>query len=183
MKNEKSTQKNKQNREEYLYHNTVTLMSRYRDVVWSVEASVMQAKINFELEFDCDIEEFLELSYAAGADLSGTNVEEQMRCIEKSKKMLKIIDNAIEILRRKHKNGESYYWILYYTYLSEQMPANTEEIISRLREHIRDMSWKTYYRKRKEAINCLSSVLWGYTSKDCIEFVDQFLPDKSAKKE
>ena len=34
-------------REKYLYHNTELLLKKYRDVVWSIEASVMQARINF----------------------------------------------------------------------------------------------------------------------------------------
>jgi len=164
-------------REEFLYHNTLTLLQKYRDVVWSVEAAVIQARLNFELEFECTIEDFLDLSYAAGADLSGTDIEAQMRTVEKNKKMLRIVDNAVDIMRRKHKKGEYYYWILYCSFLSEQEPENVEDIIHSLREHCKDMSWDTYYRKRKEAVNCLSSLLWGYTSKDCASLVELFLPD------
>ena len=98
-----------------------------------------------------------------------------MRTIERNKKMLRIVDNAVEIMRKKHKTGESYYWILYYTFLSEHEPENVEEVITSLREHSKDMSWDTFYRKRKEAINCLSSLLWGYTSKECVNLVDNLL--------
>ena len=170
-KNEKAL-----SRHELLYHNTEKLLKKYRDVVWSVEASTLQAKINFELEFECGIDEFLEMSYAAGADLSGTDLEQHMRTIERSRKMLKIIENAVDILRRKHKHGEIYYWILYYTYLSEQEPLNADAILDQLCETLAPvtMSWKTYYRKRKEAIDCLSTILWGYTSNDCANIVNEF---------
>ena len=167
----------KQSREEYLYHNTLKLLQKYRDVVWSVESAVIQTRLNFELEFECTIEDFLDLSYAAGADLSGTDIEAQMRTIERNKKMLRIVDNSVEIMRKKHRRGENYYWILYHAFLSEHEPENIEEIINNLREHCKDMSWDTFYRKRKEAINCLSTLLWGYTSKDSKEIVKAFLPE------
>ena len=37
-------------------------------------------------------------------------------------------------------------------------------------------SKKKYYRKRPEAVQALSSILWGYTSKDCLEMLDKFFP-------
>ena len=52
-----------------------------------------------------------------------------------------------------------------------------EEIIEKLRPHIRDISFRTYYRRRREAIDALSSVLWGYTSKDSLDMLEQFFPD------
>ena len=89
----------------------------------------------------------------------------------------KLLDSAVELLRTKHKNGEAYYWLLYYSFLSPQQLKNVEEIIETLRPHIRDISFRTYYRKRREAIEALSSVLWGYTSKDSLDMLEQFLPE------
>ena len=117
MRDNKKKADEKMSREEYLYHNTEMLLKKYRDVVWSIEVSAIQAQISFELEMDCKLEEFLEMSYAAGADLSGTNIQEQMRTLERNKKMLKIIEAAVQVLRRKQIDGELYYWILYYTCL------------------------------------------------------------------
>lgn len=91
--------------------------------------------------------------------------------------MLKLLDSSVDLLRNKHKNGEVYYWLIYYTFLSSQQLRNVEEIIEKLRPHIRDISFRTYYRKRQEAIEALSSILWGYTSKDSMEILDQFFPD------
>ena len=64
----------------------------------------------------------------------------------------------------------------YYSYLSPQQMRNVEEIIEKLRPHIRDISMRTYYRKRQECIGALSSILWGYTSKDSMEVLEQFVP-------
>ena len=130
--------------------------------------SVQQVKKEFEIEFGSSIDDFLESVYLAGADLGGTKIENHARCIERSNQMLKLLNNAVEILRTRHKSGEAYYWILYYTFLSPQQLDNVNEIVEQLQPHIRDISRATYYRKREQAVDTLSSILWGYTSKDCM---------------
>ena len=160
-----------------LYHDTWKLLKKYRDVVWSLELSIQQVRNRFELEYGSSIEDFLDSVYLAGADLSGSDTEHHAKCIERSYRMLKLLDSSVDLLRNKHKNGEVYYWLIYYTFLSPQQLRNVEEIIEKLRPHIRDISFRTYYRKRQEAIEALSSILWGYTSKDSMEILDQFFPD------
>ncbi len=158
------------------YHDTWKLLKRYRDVVWSLELSVQQVKTQFKLEYGSNIEDFLETIYLAGADLGGTQLEDHARCIERSHKMLSLVLDAVNLLRDKHKNGEAYYWVLYYTYLSPQQLRNVDEIITQLQPHIRDISFRTYYRRRKEAVEALSSVLWGYTAQESKEILDHFFP-------
>ena len=160
-----------------LYHDTWKLLKKYRDVVWSLELSIQQVRNRFELEYGSSIEDFLDSVYLTGADLSGSDTEHHAKCIERSYRMLKLLDSSVDLLRNKHKNGEVYYWLIYYTFLSPQQLRNVEEIIEKLRPHIRDISFRTYYRKRQEAIEALSSILWGYTSKDSMEILDQFFPD------
>ena len=91
--------------------------------------------------------------------------------------MLTLLASAVEILRSKHKHGEQYYWLLYYSYLSPQQLQNTDEIIEKLRPHIANISHRTYYRKRPEAIQALSAILWGYTSKEHLKILDKFFPE------
>lgn len=158
------------------YHDTRRLLRKYRDVTWSLELSVQQMKNQFHIEYGRDIEAFLDTVYVAGADLSGTELEHHAQCIERSHKMLTLVQNAVELLRTRHKNGEIYYWLLYYTYLSPQEFQNTEEIIEQLQPHIRDISRATYFRKLEKAIEALSSILWGYTSKDCTALLAEFIP-------
>ena len=59
--------------------------------------------------------------------------------------------------------------------ISPQELENVEEIIDQLRPYIRDINPRTYYRKRKEAVEVLSSVLWGYTSQDSAGIVREFM--------
>ena len=161
------------------YHNTWKLLKKYRDVVWSLELSVQQVRTQFQIEYDTSIEAFLDSIYLAGADLGGTELEHQAQCIQRSNKMLTLVQNAVELLRTRHKNGEAYYWLLHYTYLSPQQLKNVDEIIEQLRPHIHDISFRTYYRRRKEAIESLSSVLWGYTAQDSLQLLDQFFPTEA----
>lgn len=163
--------------EDSRYHDTWRLLKKYRDVVWSMELSVQQVKKEFEIEFGSTIDDFLESVYLAGADLSGTKIENHARCIERSNQMLKLLNNAVDILRTRHKNGETYYWLLYYTFLSPQQLDNVTEIIEQLQPHIRDIGRTTYYRKREQAVTALSSILWGYSSKDCMALLADFFPD------
>lgn len=159
------------------YHDTWQLLKKYRDVVWSLELSVQQVKKTFEIEYGTSIEDFLDSIYMAGADLSGTQIEQHARSIERSYKMLNLLNTAVELLRTKHKYGEQYYWILYYSFLSPQQLGNVDEIIDYIRPYFKDVSYRTFYRRRKESIEILSSILWGYTSQEDKTIIDQFIPE------
>lgn len=163
-------------RDDPRYHDTRKLLKKYRDVTWSLELSVQKLRNQFNVEYGSDIEEFLDSMYLAGADLGGTELEHHAQCIERNHMMLQTLDRAVELLRTRHKNGEVYYWLLYYTYLSPQQYQNTEEIIEQLQPHIRDISRATYFRKQEKAVEALSSILWGYTSQDCIALLANFIP-------
>lgn len=175
MKKDMRTDKQKEY-EKKMYHNTEILLKRYRDVVWSMEVSATQARINFEYEMGCSLDEFLQMSYAAGMDFSGTDIQEQIRTLERSKKMLNIIKNSVEMLRKRGKYGGTYYWLIYYTYLSEKRLKNVDEIIKKLIEKTGGyMCRKTYYRNRQKAIEQLSTILWGFTSKECLPILEEFV--------
>ena len=170
--------KQKKPSEDPRYHNTFKLLKRYRDVVWSLEVSVMQVKNKFRIEYECSIEDFLESIYVAGADLSGTDIESYAKSIERSHKMLTLLENSISLLRTKHKKGEEFYWVLYYTYICPQKLKSVDEIIDNLRPHIRDISSTTYYRIREAAIDALSFILWGFSSQDTLGALEQFFPEE-----
>ena len=159
-----------------LYHDTWKLLQNYRDAVWNLELAVQQVRHSFQIEFGSSIEEFLDSIYLAGADVGGSKLEEYAKSIERSNKMLNTLRAAVELMRTKHKHGEQYYWILYYSYLSPQELQNTDEIIEKLRPHIMNISHRTYYRKRPEAVATLSAILWGYTAKDTISTLNLFFP-------
>lgn len=41
-----------------------------------------------------------------------------------------------------------------------------------------DISYRTYYRKRRAAIEALSTILWGFTAKETLNMLDQFFPEQ-----
>lgn len=165
-------------RNEYLYHNTELLLKKYREVVFSIEIGATQAEYDFESEMCCKLDEYLEMSHATAANFEGTKIVEQMRIMERNKKMLSIIDRAINIIKDRVADGEEYYWILYYTYISDKPSKRVEDIIALVSDKTEPMSWKTYFNKRKRAIEKLSDILWGFTSKECIGVLNMYLGEK-----
>ena len=173
------------NKQEYLnpeedprFHDTYKFLCRYRDATYSLKVVVHQIEKQFRLKYGTSVDEFLDSIYAAGADLSGDDIEERAKSIERSNRMLKMLDSSVDLLRSNHKHGEQYYWILYYTFLSPQKPNGTNEILEKLRSHISNISYRTYYRKRHKAIESLSTILWGYTAKETIEILNEFFPEE-----
>ncbi len=159
------------------YHDTWTLLRKYRDVVWSLELAVEKVRRKFQIEYGSSIEDFLDSIYLAGIDFKENGIEEHAQSIEQSHKMLELLNSAIQLLRTKHKFGETYYWILYYSFLSPQQYHSAEEIVEQLRPHVRNISYRSYYRHRREAIDALSSILWGYTARESLDILQKTLPN------
>ena len=156
--------------DDMIYKNTEMLLKRYRDVVWSIEVSKLHLNTNNNTKLD----EFLELSYAAGADLTNTNIAEQEKTIEKNKKMLSLIDRGLDLIRRKQKYGEEYYKIIYYTYITDETLNGCNDILDKLEDEGCFMSEKSYYRKKSNAIKLLGEILFGcseYVIKDVFELL------------
>lgn len=159
-----------------LYHDTRKLLCKYRDVVWSLELSVQQVRKQFQIEYGQSIEDFLESVYVAGADLTGTDIEHQARCIQRSAKMIGLLDEALRLMREKHRDGEELYWILYYTYIVSPQLRNVDQIVDKMRDHMPEISLRTYFRRKQYAIEVLSTILWGYSAKDSKEILDELCP-------
>ena len=159
------------------YHDTLLLLKKYRDVVWSLSVSVEHAKSDFRECFGENIDEFLESVYVAGADLSGTDIEERAKCIERSNKMLQLVDSAVATMRKKHKYGELYYQILYYNFLCEHEYCSLDEVVEALNEAGIMISRRTMFDYRTHAVNLVSTYLWGYTAKDTQNILAKFIKE------
>ena len=160
------------------FHDTYKFLRRYRDATYSLKVVVHQMETQFRMRYGTSVDEFLDSIYSAGAELSGDDIEERAKSIERSNRMLKVLDSSVDLLRTNHKHGEQYYWILYYTFLSPQELKGTNEIIESLKPHISNISYRTYYRKRHAAIEALSTILWGFTAKETIEILNEFFPEE-----
>ena len=137
------------------YHDTRTLLRKYRDVMWNLEVS------------DLDLQEEFKAEYGLSTDALFVDSE-----VNKGGNRLESYARALE-----HKKGEFYYWILYYAYLSPQQCENAGAILQLLETKGISISLRTYYVHRDEAIEVLSSILWGYTSQDCEKITNLLTPD------
>jgi len=138
---------------------------------------IRQLENQFKMQYGSSIDEILDSVYMAGMDLEDCEIRGHTKSIERSNKMLNLLNSSVELLRENHKNGEQYYWILYYAFLSSHEAANTEEILELLEKHMERPSYRTYFRKRDQAIRALSMILWGYTANEISDLLDKFFPE------
>lgn len=153
------------------YHNTLRLLQSYRDVNWSLEISAQNLQSEFRAEYGGASAEYVDDLTISGDKNAAVRIEGLTLSLDKSRRMLQLVNSAIALMREKHKKGELYYWILHYTYLCPHEPGTINEVLIQLEKHFQPMSIRTYYSRREEAIEILSSILWGYTSVDCQEIV------------
>jgi len=157
------------------YHDPERLLKTYRDVRWNLKVSMEHHKQDFEVEYGMSVTEYLDDVYAAGIEFAGTKLEHHANSMKRTSEMLKLIDSAIHLIRENNSEGEAFYWILYYAYLSPQKLNSVDEILDRIQMHIPYITRDTYFRHRKRAITVFSSVLWGYTTKSEIGILDAFV--------
>ena len=160
------------------YHNTLKLLQNYRDVNWSLEVSAQNLQSEFRAEYSGASAEYVDDLTITGDKNAAARIEGLTLSLDKSRRMMQLVDSAIALMRQKHKKGELYYWILYYTYLCPQEPDTINEVLIQLEKHFQPMSIRTYYSRREEAVEVLSSILWGYTSEGCQEITQTLFPTK-----
>lgn len=97
---------------------------------------VRQTETQFRMEYGTSIDDFWDSIYAAGVELTGGDIEQRAKSIERSNQMLKLMDSAVDLLRNNHKHGEQYYWILYYAILTPQELRNTDAFFPEVLSHL-----------------------------------------------
>ena len=158
------------------YHNTRHLLKQYRKVAYAIQISESDMNVRMEMEHGTRLSTLEVNAELAGVDLSGSKLEGYARTVIRSKNMLQIIKNALNTVRLDPDHGELMYQILYLTYFSERKLANREAILAELERIGFQMSMVTYHSYLNMAINAIVRILWGYTARDCMEIIKQFLP-------
>lgn len=74
------------------FHDTYQFLKRYRDATYSLKVVVHHLESQFQIEYGSSIDDFLDSIYAAGIELGGGNIEGRAKGIERSNKMLKLLD-------------------------------------------------------------------------------------------
>lgn len=84
------------------YHDTWTLLKNYRSVSWSIEVSDYNLQAEFRTEYGCASEAVLDDLEASN---SNTHLESYVHSLERSKRMLQLINSAIDLMRKSTKRG------------------------------------------------------------------------------
>ena len=158
------------------FHNTRHLLKQYRKVAYAIQISEADMNVRMEMEHGTRLSTLEVNAELAGVDLSGSKLEGYARTVIRSKNMLQIIDNALNTVRMDPDHGELMYQVLYLTYFSKKKPANREVILAELDRQGFPMSMVTYHSYLNMAIRAIDRILWGYTARDCMEIIKQFLP-------
>lgn len=149
------------------YHDINALFKIYRAVSWNMQIKISQVKQRFCLEYGTDVDAFLDSIYQAGMDINQelADLKPRVEIINRSNQFLKLMEGAVDLMRKYHPQGERYYWVLYYSYMSAYKAENIEEILDELEPHFPKLTRihrATYFRWREQAFEAVISILWGY---------------------
>ena len=159
------------------FHNTKYLLKQYRRVAYSIQISEEELNLRMELEHGTRLSTLEVNAELAGIDLSNTKLENHARTVIRSKTMLEIINTALDAVRKDPDRGELMYQVLYETYFTPTKPKRGEDILTTLDTRGFPMSIASYHNYLNAAIRALDRILWGYTARDCIDIIKQFLPE------
>ena len=155
---------------ETLWHDTQLLLRKYRQVKWALEVSSQQALKELQQRTGGTLDTFLHAAVFAGADISNTHLEGRAQSLERSRKMLALINESVDFMRRNHPRGELYYQAIYYFYLSPK-ELTINGILNEMEKDGYIVSDTTLRKHRNEAIKIIGEILWGYDDQESISIL------------
>ncbi len=159
------------------YHNTKRLLRQYRRVEYAVRMSEEEMGLRAEADYGIALSPLEVNAELAGIDLSGTRLEGYTRSIVRSKRILEVINNALERVKENPERGDELYEVLYQTYFTPKKARNREDLLNALARKGFAMSKSQYYVMLKKSVEVIDKLLWGFTAKDCLEFAKLFSVD------
>ncbi len=140
------------------FHNTLMLLQHYRTFAWLLECFPGTIAEELEQPFT-DLDALLE-RVDLEMTMGNKKLEGRIEGIKKSRLLMDRVNEALTVLKSKPHNGEKLYNVIYLTYLGPEIMTHSE-LLYRL-----DMSSRTYYRFRQQALTILSIRLWSAPAKD-----------------
>ena len=147
-----------QQKNKMAYHNTQLLLKHYRTIAWMLECfpDTIAEELDQPFEGIDKIIEHIDFERAYG----NRKLENRLESVQKTRLMLDRVNEALTVLKKKPKDGEQLYQLIYLTYITEEK-LTLVEILFRLA-----VSSRQYYRLRQDAINILSLRLWSAITKE-----------------
>lgn len=156
--------KAKKNTMQKAYHNTEVLLQQYRLIIWVLECTPDEIAQELLVPVQ-DIDRLAEKIDIA-TTLGNKRVESRIEAMMKTRFLVDRVHDALSVLRRKPGNGELLYSVIHAAYIEPEERTH-EEIIDML-----NVSSRTFYRLRKEAISILSIRLWSAPSSDIAAWLE-----------
>jgi len=138
------------------YHNTLLLLSNYRNILWQTDSELdtIAAELNLPLQ---NLDAVLS-RIDAEIGMENRRLELRLERLAKTRQLLDRINDALTTLKYKPDNGPLLYDLIYLTYISEEKLHQTD-VLYRL-----NISRRHYYRLKEQAINIISLRLWSVPS-------------------
>lgn len=146
------------------YHNTLLLLSNYRNILWQTdsELNTIAAELNLPLQkLDAVLSRI-----DAELGMENRRLELRLERLAKTRQLLDRINDALTTLKYKPDNGPLLYDLIYLTYISEEKLHQTD-VLYRL-----NISRRHYYRLKEQAINIISLRLWSVPSSNIDLWLD-----------
>lgn len=147
------------------YHNTELLLESYRDMVWAVESIPDQIASELEMPF-ATLDELID---RIDLEISMENkvMEGRIHSITESRLLIDRMNEAISVLKKKPKDGELLYRVIYETYMGAEIYESINDLFYKL-----GMTRRKYYELRKKAIRLISLRLWSAPNKEVNMWLD-----------
>ena len=140
------------------YHNTLLLLSNYRNILWQTdnELDTIAAELNLPLQkLDAVLSRI-----DAEIGMENRRLELRLERLAKTRQLLDRINDSLTSLKRKPDNGPLLYELIYLTYIgAEKLVLN--DILYRL-----NLSRRHYYRLKEQAVTAISLRLWSAPTTD-----------------
>ena len=160
------------------YHNTLLLLSNYRNILWQTDSELdtIAAELNLPLQkLDAVLSRI-----DAEIGMENRRLELRLERLAKTRQLLDRINDALTTLKYKPDNGPLLYDLIYMTYIGEEKLLQTD-VLYRL-----NISRRHFYRLKEQAVSIISLRLWSAPSADLDLWLDLVSllsgSDKKAKK-
>ena len=155
---EEMIRKAQDKKQKQAYHNTLLLLSNYRNILWQTDCDI--EAIASELNVPLKNLDALLSRVDAEIGMENRRLELNLERLAKTRQLLDRINDALTALKRKPDNGPLLYDLIYMTYISDEKLLQTD-VLFRL-----NISRRHYYRLKEQAINIISLRLWSSPTSD-----------------
>lgn len=155
---EEMIRKAQDKKQKQAYHNTLLLLSNYRNILWQTDCEI--EAIASELNVPLKNLDALLSRVDAEIGMENRRLELNLERLAKTRQLLDRINDALTALKRKPDNGPLLYDLIYMTYISDEKLLQTD-VLFRL-----NISRRHYYRLKEQAINIISLRLWSSPTSD-----------------